>query len=144
MSTADDAEPDASGRWRRRTTVLAAVVVIAAAASLLFDIEVDVPDWANVPGVDLPFVGDDPLVCDVVDADPDMMVVLSGSPDTIGDHRFVWVNGEIDDALVLDGDRVQVSFGDAELIHLAVSTTREHDDRFWCGSADRELGVLER
>ena len=124
--------------------MLAVAVVIAAAASLLFDLEVDVPEWANVPGVDLPFVGDDPLICDVVAAPGGVAVELSGSPDTIDDYRHVWVNGEIDRDMPLQGRRAEVAFIDDDELHLAVSRTRERDDRFWCGSASRTDGILER
>lgn len=124
--------------------MLAVAVVIAAAASLLFDLEVDVPEWANVPGVDLPFVGDDPLRCDVVAAPAGVVVELAGSPDTIDDYRHVWVNGEIDGDLVVGERRVEVEFADEGELHLAVSRTRRWDDRFWCGSASNVDGILER
>jgi hypothetical protein len=132
------------GRWRLRTTLLAVVVVIAAAASVVVDAEIDVPEWANVPGVDLPFVGDDPLRCDVVAATGGVRIELAGDSDSIDDYRHVWVNGVVVEGLELQDRRAELSFEDDDVVHLAVSPTRQSDSRFWCGSASRSEGILER
>ena len=135
---------DSVGR-RSRIVGLTLAVVIALAAAVLIDGEVDVPGWANVPGVDLPFVGDDPLNCDVVAVDATTVrVELSGADDVIDDFVHVHVNGEPSPESEMVGHVAIVSLpADRADVHLSVATEPGAVERFWCGSANSN-GVIER
>ena len=125
--------------------MLLVAVLAAAGAAVAIDGEIDVPEWANVPGVDLPFVGDDPLRCDVLALDgSSVRVQLSGAPKIIDDYVHPHVNGEpVPGIAIVDHAFVVPLPADGSAAHLSVATTAGSDDRFWCGSADLERGVTE-
>lgn len=65
---------------------------------------VDLPAWANVPGVDLPLVGDkDAIDCRLSIADDTndpvqiQIDVVDGDKDTYPDYQYVWNNGNLVD-----------------------------------------------
>jgi hypothetical protein len=136
------------GEDHRRTRIigLTVAVLVAAIAAVFIDGEVDVPEWANVPGVDLPFVGDDPLRCDVIAVDATtVQVELSGAPNIIDDYVHLYVNGEPAQESVRGERSFAVSLPeDGSDTHLSVATTPEANERFWCGTANNREGVTER
>ncbi len=133
-----------SGRRRTRIVGLTVAVVVAVTVAVMIDGEVDVPEWANVPGVDLPFFGDDPLLCDLVVVDASTVrVELSGAPDVIDDFVHVHVNGEpAPEFEMVDHVAIVLVPADGSEVHLSVATEPGVDERFWCGTANRD-GVSE-
>lgn len=133
-----------SGRRRTRIVGLTIAVVVALVAAVAIDGEVDVPEWANVPGVDLPFFGDDPLLCDLAVVDSTAVrIELSGAPDVIDDFVHVHVNGEpTPEYQMVDHVAIVSLPTDGSDVHLSVATAPGVDERFWCGSANGN-GVSE-
>lgn len=78
--------------------VLAILLGIAALAG--GDI-IDLPAWANLPGVDVPIVGDtDAIDCrlaQIDDTDRVRITIVDGNEDTYADYVHVWNAGQIVD-----------------------------------------------
>lgn len=85
---------------------------------------IDLPEWANVPGVDLPIVGDtDQIDCklskaaisgltgDEPDPYPVEIKIVDGDKATYGQYMYVWNNGNLLD----EGSIIRL---DDELLHV--------------------------
>ncbi len=63
---------------------------------------IDLPAWANIPGVDVPIVGDtDAVDCrleQIGDTDRVRITIVDGDTDTHGQYVNVWNAGELVDA----------------------------------------------
>lgn len=67
---------------------------------------IDLPEWANVPGVDLPVVGDtDQIDCRLaqIDGTRDVEItIVDGDRETYPDYVHVWNNGNLVEATEID------------------------------------------
>jgi len=67
---------------------------------------IDLPAWANVPGVDLPLVGDtDAIDCRLAQVDGSRNVeirIVDGDDSTYPDYEHVWNNGNLVDPTMID------------------------------------------
>lgn len=119
--------------------VIAALFVIALLAG--GDI-IDLPAWANLPGVDIPVVGDtDAVDCrlsQIGDTDRVMITIVDGDTDTHGDYVHVWNAGELVDPseLVRVSDSVIESSSTPGLVEQFYSVSIEpvREGRVFCES----------
>lgn len=100
------AEPKGPSTKKRLLVGVGGVVAALAVVSGLTGADlIDLPAWANVPGVDLPIVGDkDAIDCrlSIADADADpiriQIDIVDGNSDSYGDYQYVWNNGNLVDS----------------------------------------------
>jgi hypothetical protein len=120
---------------------LAAAVVAVALIGVGSDGEIDLPGWTDIPGIDVPFIGDsDVLDCRLSNPEGVLvqMELVDGDESTYGDFQHVWWNGNlIDDEAVtrVDVGVFQISAEVGEQF-FALSTLPDPDDRTFCESID--------
>ena len=87
---------------------------------------IDLPEWANVPGVDLPVVGDtDQIDCKLAQIDGTRNVeitIVDGDESTYTEYVHVWNNGNLIDADQVDRQSDHV---------LVVPSTNGTDEQFY-------------
>lgn len=107
---------------------------------------IDLPAWANVPGVDLPIIGDkDAIDCRLSIADADAtpirikIDIVDGDKATHADYAYVWNNGNLVDDTVyerLADDELIVPVQDTEATEqfFSVSIEPVREGRVFCES----------
>jgi len=104
-SSHTDQETEKSPRKRGLLVGAAGLVAALGLVSVLGagDI-IDLPAWANVPGVDLPLIGDkDAIDCrlsvadDTTDPVRIQIDIVDGNEDSYTDYQYVWNNGNLVD-----------------------------------------------
>ncbi len=94
--------------WRRRLLIgfASAVAVLAGLSVLGVDDVIDLPEWANVSGVDIPLLGDTDIIdCRLDQVDGTRRVEISivdGDESTYSRYVHVWNNGNIVDPDLVD------------------------------------------
>ena len=124
--------------------VVSVVVVLALLAG--GDI-IDLPAWANLPGVDVPIVGDtDAIDCrlaQIGDTDRVMITIVDGDIDTHADYVHVWNAGELvdPDELVRVSDSVIESSSTEGIVEQFYSVSIEpvREGRVFCESIILDL-----
>ncbi len=119
--------------------VVAALLILAALAG--GDI-IDLPAWANLPGVDVPVVGDtDAIDCrlaQIGDTDRVQITIVDGDEDTYAQYTHVWNAGNLVDPsnLVRVSDSVIESTSTEGLAEQFYSISIEpvRDGRVFCES----------
>lgn len=134
-------------RWRAALIGLVAAFGLLIGASLagIGDV-VDLPEWANVRGVDVPLIGNtDLLGCRLsqVDGTTDVEIrIVDGDESTYDDFQFVFNNGDLRDAEELtrvSSDRIiSPSRPDAITQFYSIATEPDRDSRVFCSSIDIE------
>ncbi len=107
---------------------------------------IDLPEWANVPGVDLPVVGDtDQIDCKLaqIDGTRDVEItIVDGDKTTYPDYLHVWNNGNLVDAAQVDrrADDVLVvpSTNGTDEQFYSISIEPVRDGRVFCESVTLE------
>ena len=147
MTEAVDGD-DSQSLSRTKKLAAAAAVVVAGLIGLSVltgqDV-IDLPEWANVPGVDLPVIGDtDQIDCrlSIADENADPVLiqidVVDGDADTYSDYQYIWNNGNLVDSTGFEriaDDRFVVPVGsDRPEQFFSISIEPERENRVWCES----------
>lgn len=134
--------------WRRPLLLAsgAFVGVLAIVGALGAGDIIDLPGWANVPGVDVPLIGDkDAIDCRLSIADDTSTPVVvrinivDGNTETHVDYQYVWNNGNLVDNTMFErlaADELLVPVQDdtnAEQF-FSVSIVPEREGRVFCES----------
>ena len=136
-----------SRRWKAPLIGLVAVVavLVGASAAGVGDV-IDLPEWANVQGVDVPLIGDtDNLNCRLsqVEGTTDVEIrIMDGDESTYDDFQYVFNNGELRDAEELTRVSSDViispSRPNAVTQFYAIATEPLPEARLFCSSIDLE------
>ena len=91
---------------RYATAGVAAVTIFGAVLVALQGFELDTPAWTNIPGVDIPLIGDtDAIDCRLTQIDSTRNVrikIVDGDAASYDSYVHVWNNGNL-----IDPDRIQ-------------------------------------
>ena len=130
---------------KRLVAAVLVIVIAAAGYSVITGEEIDLPEWANIPGVDLPVIGDtDRIDCRLSFADRDaepiliQIDVVDGNADTYADYQYVWNNGNLVDSTGFerpsDDQFIVPVRDDQEDQFFSISIEPEREERVWCES----------
>ena len=102
---------------------------------------IDLPEWANVEGIDVPLIGDtDQIDCRLRAVDGADLVevrIVDGDESTYADYVHVWRNGNLLDAADVervDTDLFRVPGEKGVEQFYAISTIPDRADRLFCES----------
>ena len=140
----DEQTPEPAGSTRLRTVALlaAAGVLALVGASVAIGDEIDLPAWANVPGVDLPLLGDtDAIDCRLRQVDDTSQVeitIVDGDESTYDEYQWVFNNGQFVDAedveRLASDTIISSSREGADEQFYAVALVPDPEGRVFCGS----------
>ncbi len=139
----EEKSPSRRRRWLGGAVVVL-VGVVGFSAATGQDL-IDLPAWANIPGVDLPVIGDkDAIDCrlSIADASADpvrvQIDITDGRSETYGDYQFVWNNGNLVDSTGFDRPSdsrfIVPAISDRPEQFFSISIEPEREGRVFCES----------